>query len=511
MTKGFNFSKFKKVKETKDYADLVHEDGHKLTIAKGPLSHTQRKQLEHLEMHSGKKEAHYAEGTPEVSADDEDSSSGSEGLVAEPIEVASNSQPQAPSPASIPAQAQTPQTSEPVAGATQAQIPGLQEEKAAELEKAQAIGEQGQKEAQAFNDTQNEINKLPSQQDVIQANKAKSDNLAQAYADSKIDPKAAWQNAVTPTAIIGTLISGLGQAIGVGQVNNNAALDLINKHVDQEIQAQAANQGKQLNLYKMNREALGNDLAANLATREQLYTGLKYQLLKAASESKSPIAMAEAHQKAAIIDQQIGQTNFKLSLLNPTSDNPDPASRIQFLVPEQRQQKVVDEINAAKNTVNNAPGILEAFDHASKEVRPFTGGSHTSLTSVVPGLKSPGQQALQARLGPTFQDVEGTVRQAAMDNMDHNITPKFGDNDETIATKRKSLIDYLRSKSAAGASKSFGLDLSKFPSTNTLAIGNKMPEQNMTAQSAPQYQRQVINGKVYMVPVQPPTTAQASR
>ena len=101
----------------------------------------------------------------------------------------------------------------------------------------------------------------------------------------------------------------------------------------------------------------------------------------------------------------------------------------------------------------------------------MTGGTGTSLTAFVPGMKSPGQKALIARLGPTFKDVEGTVRQAAMDNMEHNVSPNLGDSDETIASKRASLIEYLRSKSSAALAKANHIDLSMHPSTDSSKIG----------------------------------------
>lgn len=484
--KAFNLAKFKKMKEDKDWADLIHEDGHQLRIAKAPLSSIQRKQLENLK-------THYADGG-EVSGD--------EFVQAEPISPAPSAQealPIAPqsqviaqgSPESaIPVSPTVPINPQPFQTPIQAKVPGFEEEKAANLEKAQAEAKEGALESQAY---QGILDKLPaqteplkSQEQIIKNYKDSNDKLFKSYQDQKIDPSHYWKDHSKVAGIVGVALAGIGQALGQGRIQSNAAIDAIQHGIAREVELQRNDQEKKLNLYKINRAALGDDLAANLATQNQLYTGLKYKIDKAASESKKPIALANAKIANAHIDQVIGQNNFKLSLFSPSSDNQDPASRVQFLVPEGRQQKVVDEINAAKNTVANAPGILEAFDQASKEVRPLTGGTQTSLTAFVPGMKSAGQQALQARLGPTFQDVEGTVRQAAMDNLDANVTPKFGDSDETVATKRKSLQDYLHSKSSAAASKSFGIDLTRFPTTNTRAVGTN-PNQV-----------KVVNGVTYM-------------
>lgn len=135
----------------------------------------------------------------------------------------------------------------------------------------------------------------------------------------------------------------------------------------------------------------------------------------------------------------------------------DPAVLVRARVPQKLQPKAFDEIQAAQNTSQNAPKILEAFDNAANNIH---------AADFVPGMDNADQKALHALLGPTFKDVEGTVRQAAMDNMNKNVTPQFGDDKNTIKTKRAALEAYLQSKSAAPTLKGFGIDLKKFKSTN---------------------------------------------
>ncbi len=107
---------------------------------------------------------------------------------------------------------------------------------------------------------------------------------------------------------------------------------------------------------------------------------------------------------------------------------------------------------------------MTAFDNAANKI-------HT--TDFVPGMNNADQKALHALMGPTFKDVEGTVRQAAMDNMFANVTPQFGDNKNTLATKRNALMGYLGSKISAPTAKGYGLDLTKFRSTNYGGAGFK--------------------------------------
>jgi hypothetical protein len=212
-------------------------------------------------------------------------------------------------------------------------------------------------------------------------------------------------------------------------------------------------------LWSVNRQALGDELHANLATRNQLYANVQNQIAAIAAANTDPLAKAKAQQLNAGIQQQIDMNNFKRSLMSgPTADNADPSTRVQFLVPPAQQGKVFDEIGAAQETAKSAPAILQAFDRAA---------SPTHLKDYIPGMENADQKAIHALMGPTFKDIEGTVRQAAMDNMAHNTTPHpFSDTAQEIQTKRNALEGYLTSKMAAPNAKGFGIDLTKFPSTN---------------------------------------------
>ncbi len=490
--KGLSLAQFKKMKEDAQSATLIHKDGHQLVISKGSLSPMHKKQLEALEMH----EQHFDEGgaaQPE------------QPLEIEPVNpVMASGQAPDQTPQRGPAAAQSPvapAAQEPPFQTTiQSQIPGFAEEKAANLAGAQALGAQGAQESAALQQVNQDIAKLPTQADIVNHNAEASNKLFDAYKQERLNPDKYWEDHSKIAAGIGLLLSSAGDAAGAK--GGTGALDVINLGINREIDRQKNAQGQAMNLWRMNREALGTDLGATLATQNQLYTGLKYKLEKAAADAKGPLAIANAQAANAKIDQAIGANNFKISLMNPTSDNPDPTTRVQFLVPPDKQAKVFSEIDAAKNTVQNSKGIDEAFWQAAKDARPLSGGTGTSVNAFIPGLKSPGQQALVARLGPTFSDIEGTVRQSAMDSAEHNMVPAFGDSDKAIQTKWKSLQDYKTSKAAASTAKGFGIDLSKFPSTNINGMRSAAPpqEQGAMTRGGVEYQRQIINGKAYMVP-----------
>ena len=55
-------------------------------------------------------------------------------------------------------------------------------------------------------------------------------------------------------------------------------IDAVNMGINRDIDAQKNSQERAGNLWKMNRQALGDDLSADLATKNQMLTGVKYKL-----------------------------------------------------------------------------------------------------------------------------------------------------------------------------------------------------------------------------------------
>lgn len=136
----------------------------------------------------------------------------------------------------------------------------------------------------------------------------------------------------------------------------------------------------------------------------------------------------------------------------------DPAKLVPGMVPKEHQAKAFGEIDAAENTKHMAGSIMDSFEQAVRD----TSGTG-AVTSV---LKDPRSVlALHQAMQPTFKDLEGTVRQAAMDNTFHNITPHFADTVRDTEIKRKALEDYLQSKSSAPVARAYGIDLGKYAST----------------------------------------------
>jgi hypothetical protein len=136
----------------------------------------------------------------------------------------------------------------------------------------------------------------------------------------------------------------------------------------------------------------------------------------------------------------------------------DPAELLAN-VPAKDRDKVAAQIDAAKNAAKYGPEIMNHFNNAYK----WHGAD------LIPGMSNADQKAFHSIMGPTFADIEHTVRQAAMDNAFNNMTPQFGDSEYTRKTKRDSVGEYLTSKTAASLAKNYGIDLSKYKATNVRA------------------------------------------
>lgn len=167
--------------------------------------------------------------------------------------------------------------------------------------------------------------------------------------------------------------------------------------------------------------------------------------------------LKQAH--ASLFESEAAKNKAEAAKRTPgAGDMNDPAKLVANLVPKEHQAQAFKEIDAAENTKHMAQSIMDAFDQSVKDT---SGGG--ALTSMVKTPRS--SLALHQAMQPTFKDLEGTVRQAAMDNTFKNVTPTGADSAQDIATKRAALQDYLQSKSSSPIARAYGIDLSRFPST----------------------------------------------
>ena len=456
---SMNLSNFKLLKEDGDSYHVGHPSGRKLIVGKQGLSDAARMAIEKLK------------GTPQhfddggnvsgpvagaaVAANTNDVDSPSAQAESELPVVAPESSPSDATPPPAPTTVAVPVPMNPM----QAQTQAFQQEKAGINAAADVAGQQATAESTAINKSLGDIANLPTQNDRFNDYKVKIDQLMQNYMDQKLDPNHYYANQDTGSKIlsgVGLLLSGFGT--GTGQPN--LAMKVIDNAIDRDMQAQKNNQDKASNLWKMNMDNYQNEAQADLATKNQMLTGLKYKIVQAQNQFTGPMAKAQALQATAKIDQQLAANNFMMSQMDPSSDGVDPAQKVQYLpgAPETKQ-KALAEIGAAQEVKKNGPAILDAFDKSAgwhaRDVTPFSG----------PNVDA---QTFHVLMGPTFKDVEGSVREAAMNNIFNNVD--ITDQDRltpgAIQKKRDALVGYLKSKSVAPNARSIGLNLQKYPSTN---------------------------------------------
>lgn len=503
--KSAMYKGFKKIQEDEKTATFEHEKGHKLTLLKGGLDGSERKNLSKLPLYQADPEEPIPSPSEQSSREP-----AAETPQAKDVNITINSGAPSPQPQSfvdkfapqvepMPANPQRmamlehAQEPAPVMPATPADI-GLvpQETESAPQANPQpaSIPEPApqmpsapapmQAHPQISAPTPNG-QPLPLSTQLANVNDEYNRYMAaQTHADEEfqeatkkeggIDSRRVFKNMDTPKKIstaIGLILGGIGGAL-TGQ--ENPALKMLNKQIDNDIEDQKADKSEKFNLFKMHLASLGNQAAASLQTginlRQSALTKMDEALGNVGSGpmAQQRIAAAKASLQSDIAKSQAELAQFHLTkslrdkVSNGNMQGQDPAQLVRVLVPEPHQKKVFEEIERAQNTKHMGQNIMDAFEQAAKE--------NTVLRTGAGLLRTPGSvYALHQHMQPTFGDLEGTVRQAAMDNTFKNVTPMPGDMEHTVEQKRQALRQYLQSKSSAPTAKGFGIDLSKFDTT----------------------------------------------
>lgn len=340
---------------------------------------------------------------------------------------------------------------------------GLPEEKAALQAGAAAEGKEGQQNVQALKDYQNQTVNIPTPQQTYSSHQARDQELQNAVASGKVDPNRLWKNLDTGSKVTAGIAMILG-GIGSGLTHQpNAAVQLLQSAIERDIDAQKNDQSKTMNLWRMNRENTENEIHANLATENQMMGVVKAKMMSAAAGAQGALGAARIAPVIAQIDQEMAMNNWRRTVMDQQSAGGlaqvDPAQLVPMMVKNPEQQKqVYEEIGRAQNISKNSDKILNAFDQSAKE--------NTVLRTGAGLVRTPGAvMALHQLMLPNFKQVDGTVRQASMDESFHNLTPAPGDTDAKIAMKRQAMVNWMHSETAAPTAKGNGIDLTRFSST----------------------------------------------
>lgn len=199
----------------------------------------------------------------------------------------------------------------------------LENQKNAVEKEGQIAAAQGREEAKAIGEAQAKVDLMQTQQQINEKYKKEDDMFSQQLAAQKIDPDRLFKDSSLGSKLsagIGLILGGVGSALAGQQ---NGALTMMQSKIDRDVEAQKNEQGKAKTLWDMNRQRLGNDLAADLATKNQLYMGLKYQLQKTAAQSGGQMAQQRALAAGSVIDQQIAVNRQNLAIMALPSNTED--------------------------------------------------------------------------------------------------------------------------------------------------------------------------------------------
>jgi hypothetical protein len=321
---------------------------------------------------------------------------------------------------------------------------GLEEQRAGVVAQGNAESAGAQKEAQISSDAANATQQqAKTYEQNSQAIDAELKNSIQDIHTGQIDPDRYWNNMGTTGKIattIGLIVGGLGRGL---TGSRNLPLEILNKHIDDDIEAQKSQLGQKKTVLEANLNRFQNLNQATKMTQLMGQTYALYKLHEAAAQTNDPVAKARALQLVGGLDQQIEQSKQQLALQQTLlGGNVDPAVQVRLKVPEKQQPeayKALDEQREIQSLRNN---VLQSIDKIGN--------------SAMTGAMSPRdtESAKQAFIGKLIKLSEGRFNQEAAQNLAAGIFPRLGDAASTIKNKRaraQQLFDSLGSGSVLDA------------------------------------------------------------
>ncbi len=495
---------FKKVKSDKDSSELVHEKGHRVTIAHKGLSDKMRAELDSMpHMSDGGEVSHLHDDYSQSDSDVQrtrvqDNMQGRPAPVHQDTDAEYNQRKkdfgknapriQMPSgmddggdsvednPLAQPAPAEpmmSPMSPEQMQSIPNAQpsapqgMPNPQQDMLKQMESqaaqsnqaqqqyAQAQAEQGAKESKAYQENQQKQVEL---QTLHQQNLMNQDKEMQAWVnDAKaghIDPKHYINNMSGGQKVataIGLLLGGISAGLSGGP---NPVMKILEDNINRDVEAQKANSEQKNNIFRAMQQRYGNQRDATAATQLFYRNMMVDKVMQAAAQNKGPAAQLQAQMFKAQQDQQMLPIKMQLATVQTINDGlqkglVSPEQAIQYKVPKEQQKAVFDEIGKARNVAQNEKEILGSFDKASNE--------NTILKTGAGMLRTPASvTTMQNLLLPAIKDNEGRVNEFEFETV-KKLLPQPGDTDAKIAEKRKGLINFIEAKKAAPTAKGFGI------------------------------------------------------
>lgn len=341
---------------------------------------------------------------------------------------------------------------------------------------------------QAFKDYNEQAQGMPTPLDIYNERKSQDDQLLQHYMDSKIDPNRYVHNMGTGSKILAGIAMALSGA-GAGASGRNMAFEHLQNAINNDIGSQQNDQSKAMNLWRMNRDATNDEMHANLATQNQMWTGVQAKLAMAGANTQNAQAQLNASQLVNNIEQQKSQNRLRMGLLtqgqgNNGTSGADPLNLVPEMVPAEHQKQAITEIGQAQSAAKNQDQMLDLFNQAAEDNTVFKTGAGF--------LRTPTSMLTLKALGdPLIHDQDGRVNEFEKKDFE-GLLPQPGDTDDKIDQKRQGLQMFINNKKSAPTAKAFGINVANFANTSSNPVMRLSPQQQQYYQWAKDHQNNPV-------------------
>lgn len=350
-------------------------------------------------------------------------------------------------------------------GATE-QLLNKQEQDVRGLEKAQAGA--ADESAKAYGDYTSKLGKLKDPMAIQEAQAASDQKFMDAYADPKnnLNPDRFWHDMGTGSKVLAGVslaLGGIGASLTGGK---NYAHEFLQNAINQDIEAQKNDQSKKMNLWKMNREAYGDDLKATLATQNQLQIGLQAKLASAAAKAANPKAKFEAEQLINEIEQKKIANRQRMGMLTQggggsSSTNPLDLATDPNIVPAEHQKQVVEEIGKAAYVTKNEDQLVKLYEQAEEEHEILSLQGRLAHG----GTEGPAIKALRTLADPLVRDNEGKPNERMQEHFEEILPGSFEWKDTGIS-KKDAFRKFINLHKEAPMARAHGIDINNYQSTS---------------------------------------------
>ncbi len=328
---------------------------------------------------------------------------------------------------------------------------------------------QGNEMAKTYQDAQSNLKDLlyKSQQDAWNQ-QVDNENLSQEVANAKVDPKRLFHNMSTGQKIfsmIGVVLGGIGAGMTHGP---NLGLQVIQKAIDDDIDAQKADLGKKQSLLSNNLQKYRDMKTAEQATALQMNSIVQGQI--AATSAKyggqsnagaTQMMLGQLGNKNLQDSMALKQTMFDQQLRQHLAQGDvsgqNPLDYVRFVVPADKQKDVALEIGKSQYSAANKEKMLALWDDANKEQTLFkTGAGYVRDSPALRNLRLMGL--------PLIHDEMGRITEFEQHAFD-NVLPGTFQFKGTQKELRKGFEQFLDAKAGAPLAKTYNIDMNKFNST----------------------------------------------